>query len=234
MKPYWHISIQDCGEPLVAISSEQFVLETPHPYQKLGASYQEKSPFFLREGVLNSLNMAQIQLQKNYPNWRIKIFDAYRPVEVQQFMVDYTFAAVLQNQGLEAISISSEKSQEVWQQVYQLWAVPSLDPATPPPHSTGAAVDLTLVDERGMDLAMGGEIDELSERSHPDFYLHSTDAQKQRYHSNRRILYEALRNCGFHRHPGEWWHFCLGDQMWAWLESQINPATVPIAVYGRV
>ena len=52
-----------------------------------------------------------------------------------------------------------------------------------------------------------------------------------------------MTNAGFKRHPGEWWHFSLGDQMWAWLHNQeyednvaIAHSTVaePIARYGRV
>ena len=38
-----------------------------------------------------------------------------------------------------------------------------------PPHSTGAAVDLTLADSTGTVLAMGGEIDAIGEESIPMF-----------------------------------------------------------------
>ena len=39
MKPYQKIPILECGEPLVPIPLEQFAIESPHPYEKLGASY---------------------------------------------------------------------------------------------------------------------------------------------------------------------------------------------------
>ena len=39
---------------------------------------------------------------------------------------------------------------------------------------------------------------------------------------------------GFQRHPNEWWHFSLGDQMWAWLSNQENPTHLVVARYGRV
>ncbi|MCZ0900835.1 D-alanyl-D-alanine dipeptidase, partial [Microcoleus sp. HI-ES] len=38
---------------------------------------------------------------------------------------------------------------------------------------------------------------------------------------------------GFQQHPNEWWHFCLGDQMWAWLTNQNNSGSQLIARYGR-
>jgi D-alanyl-D-alanine dipeptidase len=234
MKPYQQIPIQDCGEPLLPIPLEQFAVESPHPYEKLGADYRLRSPYFLRQGVLQALIKAQKQLQTEYPGWRIKIFDAYRPVEVQQFMVDYTFASVVQDQGLNLAQLSSEQRQRIWERVYQIWAIPSNDPATPPPHSTGAAVDITLVDATGKTVDMGGEIDELSLRSHPDYYVNSSHQKEQEYDVQRKLLNKVMSASGFCRHPGEWWHFSLGDQMWTWQQNQKNPTHVLVAYYGIV
>ena len=88
MKPYRQVPIQECGEPLVAIPLELFAIETPHPYLKCGADYNGSSPYYLRQGVLDRVIQAQVQLQQLHPDWRLQIFDAYRPVEVQQYMVD--------------------------------------------------------------------------------------------------------------------------------------------------
>ncbi|MDJ0600000.1 MAG: M15 family metallopeptidase [Crocosphaera sp.] len=228
MKPYQNIPIQDCGEPLIAIPLEQFSVETPHPYQKLGASYGQKSPYYLRSNVIEALIQAQTYLQQQYPGWEIHIFDAYRPVTVQQFMVDYTFTALLQEKGLILEQLSPAQQDSLWQQVYQIWAVPSDDLATPPPHSTGAAVDITLIDDRGELLDMGGMIDELSERSQPNYYAQSSDSTKQTYHQRRELLHQIMTQAGFLRHPGEWWHFSLGDQMWAWQSQKA------VAYYGKV
>ncbi|MBD2537613.1 M15 family metallopeptidase [Coleofasciculus sp. FACHB-SPT36] len=234
MKPYQQIVIVECGEPLTAIPLEQFAVVSPHPYEKLGATYGDRSPYYLRQGVLESLIAAQHQLAVTNPDWRIDVFDAYRPVEVQQFMVDYTFAEVVQAQGLNLIELTEAQRQAIWEIVYQFWAPPNLDPATPPPHSTGAAVDITLVDNTGKTIDMGGEIDEISARSHPDYYANSTQAVEQQYHFHRQLLNDVMLQAGFRRHPNEWWHFCLGDQMWAWLCNQENPHHPVTARYGRV
>lgn len=234
MKPYQQIVIVECGEPLTAIPLEQFAVVSPHPYEKLGATYGDRSPYYLRQGVLESLIAAQHQLAVTNPDWRIDVFDAYRPVEVQQFMVDYTFAEVVQAQGLNLIELTEAQRQAIWEIVYQFWAPPNLDPATPPPHSTGAAVDITLVDNTGKTIDMGGEIDEISARSHPDYYANSIQPVEQQYHSHRQLLNDVMLQAGFRRHPNEWWHFCLGDQMWAWLCNQENPHHPVTARYGRV
>jgi D-alanyl-D-alanine dipeptidase len=234
MKPYQQIPIHECGEPLVPIPLEKFSVESPHPYEKLGANYQGRSPYYLRQSVLQALFEAQAYLQQQYADWCIHLFDTYRPIAVQQFMVDYTFAIAVRQQGLEADTLSAEQRQHIWEQVYQLWAVPSENPHTPPPHSTGAALDVTLVDAGGKLLDMGGEIDELSARSQPNYYANSTDPQAQDYHARRQLLNQVMQAAGFYRHPREWWHFSLGDQMWAWQYNQDHPSEPVTARYGRL
>jgi D-alanyl-D-alanine dipeptidase len=234
MKPYKQILIQDCGEPLLPIPSGIFSLVMPHPYEKLGAPYGDKSPFYLRESVLNCLIAAQTFLQEKRPGWKIQIFDAYRPIAVQQFMVDYTFQQTVKEQGLSVEGLTEEQRQQILEQVYEFWAVPSYDPAMPPPHSTGSAIDVTLVDETGQSVDMGSEIDEMSPRSFPDYFATSQTYPDKQYHQHRQLLYEVMVNVGFRQHPNEWWHFCLGDQMWAWLMNQERPEEGAIARYGSI
>jgi len=242
MKPYLQLPIIECGEPLVPISSEQFVFKQPHPYQKLGAPYGDASPFYLRQGVLDRLCQAQSLLQRRYPNWRIQIFDAYRPVAVQRFMVDYTLAETAQAHGLNPQGMTEAQHQAILELVYQIWAMPSLDLATPPPHSTGAAVDVTLVDAAGKAVFMGSPIDELSQRSHPAYFaaiaanLNIDPAERlaaDKAAQHRQLLQDVMVAAGFQRHPGEWWHFSWRDQMWAWLTNQQSTGAA-VARYGRV
>ncbi len=240
MKPYQQVPIQDCNEPLVFIPSQDFVLETPHPYEKLGAPYGDRSPYVLRQGVLERLIAAQQHLEVLRPGWRILVFDAYRPVAVQQFMVDYTFMELVRSHNRIPAELTEPERQNFWQQVYQFWAVPNLDPHTPPPHSTGAAIDVSLVDETGAVVDMGSPIDEVSPRSFPNAFAAAADPNSATYdaaiapfHQRRQLLHEVMTRAGFRRHLEEWWHFSYGDQMWVWLGMQMGePAQA--AIYGRV
>jgi zinc D-Ala-D-Ala dipeptidase len=243
MKPYQRIAIAECGEPLVPIPLDIFATESPHAYQKLGASYGSKSPYYLREQVLARLLNAQQQLQQHDQQlqqhdlgWRIQVFDAYRPIAVQQYMVDYTFAELVQAQGLQLHELTDNQKRKIWEQVHQFWAVPNLNPATPPPHSTGAAVDVTLVDASGAVVNMGSPIDEISPRSYPDFFATDSDPQAPGYQQNRQLLKQVMLSAGFLQHPNEWWHFSWGDQLWAWLSTGANPNPDPNTItarYGR-
>jgi D-alanyl-D-alanine dipeptidase len=230
MRPYHQIPIIECSEPLVKIPLELFAVESPHPYQKLGADYGGHSPYYLRQSVIKNLIQAQNYLQLLHPNWYIQIFDAYRPVAVQQFMVDYSFGEALRERGLTDKELSPQQREEVWTAVYEIWAVPSLDMKTPPPHSTGAAVDITLVNDIGEVVDMGSPIDEMSDRSLPEYYHHS----HPEYHAHRQLLRDVMLKAGFQRNPREWWHFSFGDQMWAWLYNQFHPENVMTARYGRL
>jgi zinc D-Ala-D-Ala dipeptidase len=234
MRPYHQIPIVECGEPLIQIPLEKFAVETPHPYEKLGAPYREHSPYFLRQGVVDCLIAAQDYLQQKYPGWYIQVFDAYRPVAVQQFMVDYSFAKAIEERGLVKSELTPTQYQEVWEEVYKIWAAPSLDMKTPPPHSTGAAIDVTLVNSSGNTIDMGSPIDEMSERSLPDYFAQDSHPQASQYHTNRKLLCDVMEKAGFHRNPREWWHFSFGDQMWAWQHNEVNPGNTVIAKYGRV
>ena len=234
MKPYQTVPIIECGEPLVPIPLDLFSVVDPHPYAALGAPYGERSPYYLRQAVLDRLIKAQKALQQQYPGWRIQIFDAFRSVAVQRFMVEHTFNQRVREMGLLAQTLTKAKQQEIWRQVYQFWAEPSSDPKCPPPHSTGAAVDVSVVDEIGAPLNMGSPIDEVSGRSFPTHFGHSRDPQEQKYHCNRQLLNSVMQASEFQRHPNEWWHFSQGDQMWAWLSNQRKGNTDLTARYGGI
>jgi D-alanyl-D-alanine dipeptidase len=185
--------------------------------------------------VLARLGQAQTRLQEQQPGWRLQIFDAYRPIPVQGFMVNYAFQELVQDQGLDAQNLSPEQEQRLWDQVGQFWAEPSPDPTMPPPHSTGAAVDVTLVDGEDTPVDMGSPIDELSPRSYPDHFAQDPSPEAQQYHGARLLLRQVMVGAGFCNHPQEWWHFSYGDQRWAWLLDQVKPLEQPrVACYGTV
>lgn len=234
MKPYQAIPISDCGEPLVPILVGDFARVEPHPYVSLGAPYGDLSPFYLRQGVLEALHHAQAQLQRQKPGWLIQIFDAYRPIAVQQFMVDHAFQTLLGQRNRSLADLTEAEQASLWTEVYQFWALPSDDPRMPPPHSTGAALDVTLVDETGQPVPMGSPIDELSPRSLPNYFAAAEDKESRQWHCDRTLLYTVMQSAGFRRHPNEWWHFSLGDQLWAWLVRQEQPQNPVIARYGRI
>ena len=233
VKPYRAIPIRECGEPLVAIPHDEFAFFDPHPYVAVGAPYGAASPWMLRQTILESLRKAQKRLQLLRPGWKIMLFDAYRPNAVQAFMVARELTMLATGEGRDPASLSEADHERLMAKVFRVWARPSDDPATPPPHSTGATFDCTLVDETGREVDMGSPIDENSDRSYPDAFANAPDAAGKNAHANRVLLHDILYEQGFRRNPGEWWHFSRGDQLAVWVDR--NEKNAPThAVYGRV
>lgn len=234
LRPWSPIPIADCGEPLLPLPDGLWRLE-PHPYAAVGAPYgPDACPFRLRQGVIERLLQAQRALERVQPSWRLAIFDAWRPLAVQRFMVAHAIAEECRVRGIDA-SRPSEARASVEQEVGRFWAPPSDDPATPPPHSTGAAVDLTLADPEGTPLDLGSPIDAIGAVSEPDHFrgvaadTADEDLRRQAliWQERRDRLAEVMMTAGFAQHPNEWWHFSHGDQLWAWRTGQTQ------AIYGR-
>ena len=225
MRPWSPIPIEECGEPLQDLPRE-FLRMEPHPYMALGAPYGASgNPFQLRQGVVQRLLKAQQRLSDHDPSLRLSIFDAWRPIAVQAFMVEHSIADLCRERGVELMS--GDAFDRVVADVGRFWAAPSRDPATPPPHSTGAAVDLTLSSREGIPLEMGGEIDAIGAISEPEHYAGKEDPDARCWHQRRQLLADVMDASGFAQHPNEWWHYSFGDQLWAWRKG------AAVAVYAE-
>ncbi|MBW0175042.1 MAG: M15 family metallopeptidase [Vulcanococcus sp.] len=234
MRPWSPIPIHDCGEPLLPLPLDLLRLE-PHPYVAAGAPYgADACPFRLRQGVIERLLQVQRLLQERSHGCRLAIFDAWRPLAVQRFMLAYATAEECQRRGVDPFQPSAEL-EAVEKEVGRFWAPPSDDPATPPPHSTGAAVDLTLAGPNGEPLDLGSPIDAIGAVSEPDYFAgvarEASDPELRNqaalFNQRRDLLAAVMLEAGFAQHPNEWWHFSHGDQLWAWRKGEHQ------AIYGR-
>lgn len=69
-------------------------------------------------------------------------------------------------------------------------------------HNRGCAVDVSLADSAGHEIAMPSGYDDFSEKAHPDYMNISPEAV-----SNRKLLFGIMSHFGFTHYPTEWWHF---------------------------
>ncbi len=167
---------------------------------------------WVRETVYDRLIQAAKHLP---PNYRLVLLDGWRPKSVQNCLFEGMRSKLaLQHPDLPA--------SELDHRVLLYAARPSDDPASPSPHITGGAVDVTLADADGRFLDMGSSFDEASERSWTATPV--PDNQGER----RKILLDAMLEAGFTNLPSEWWHFDYGNWVWAWYRK------LPSALYGPV
>ncbi len=233
IKPWQKIPLLHSKETFSSLPKKLYRIQ-PHAYQSLGAPYGENvSPWLLRTEVVKRLLLAQNLLQVNHPDLNLAIFDCWRPIRVQKFMYEYAINQECISRGVDANQdINSIDMKVILETVNNFWATPSFDKATPPPHSTGGAVDLTISLVDGSFLDMGGEIDCIGPVSIPNYYADHAKSDNESlayvWNARRLLLSQVMKKAGFSQHPNEWWHFSYGDQLWAWLND------IKSAYYGGV
>jgi len=195
------------NEPLADPREFGFLTEPAYYNQHL----TETREVLVREGVLRRLSVARERLQKG---WNFKIWDGYRPLELQSILYVGLYKKIIRRQPLwEPERVQSEVEKYVYR--------PSFDLSKPSPHNTGAAIDLTLVDENLEELDMGTEFDYFEETSFTMYFKKAKEGSKKyKWHHNRMILYSVLTGEGFFNFPDEWWHFSYGDHFWADEEKE--------------
>ncbi len=121
--------------------------------------------------------------------------------------------------GVTALVLDALRPQRVQEQLWEALAGTGLqmylaDPVRGSIHSYGMALDITLLDEAGVELDMGTGFDDMTELSHPaleDGFLLAGQLTAQQV-ANRRLLRAAMLQAGFLGIRTEWWHFDCGDR----------------------
>ncbi|MGQ4877838.1 M15 family metallopeptidase [Billgrantia sp. LNSP4103-1] len=198
--------IRDNGERLVPMSLAPSPIRVFPAYARLGIPGAVPE-CFVREGVYRALLAAARALPEGIG---LVVLDGWRPWRVQQYLFDTLHEAI----HLHHPELGEE---ELLIRTREFVSVPSRDPAAPSPHLTGGAVDVTLCDADGLPLDMGTLFDEALPASHSDHFerLQVPSHEQQRARDNRRLLHRVMSEQGFTNLPSEWWHYDLGDQLWA-------------------
>ncbi len=170
---------------------------------KLGKGIKSYQPlFFLRESVAERLYNVPNFLSNEF---NLVLIEGFRTLESQQQEWDAEFRKIKEdNQGLGV--------DEIEKRVRLIIAKPS--PLAN--HHCGGALDVALEYKDGTRVDMGTTYisqsrDPRDKQKFPMLSPHITDEQIVL----RGILCEAMERAGFVWYPGEWWHYCYGDRMWA-------------------
>ncbi len=189
------IQIKDNCEKMVDIRKFGFVFE-----KKLA-----KAPIYLRESVAKKLQSAQKLLPKDT---FFKIYSAYRSLDEQE---------KLWNKKI----LQLKKTHKNYSKIkLEYLAVKSVAKPTQNGggHQTGGAVDISVCNQFGKDLDMGGKYLQFDENT----------PTKKMLTPARKLLLMTLQKYGLVNYPQEWWHFCYGDRMWAAYSKKTH------AIYGSI
>ena len=146
--------------------------------------YDDLRQAYLHPDAAAALVKAQKRLKQLHPELSLKIYDAARPMHIQQKM---------------------------WNKVKNTPMKPYVsNPANGGGlHNYGLAVDITLCDAKGDSIAMGTKIDHLGPEAHIDTenQLVAKGIISKRAQQNRQLLRQVMRYAGFKPLRTEWWHF---------------------------
>lgn len=147
--------------------------------------------YFIRE-VADKIISAQKYLKEVNPNYSLMIWDAARPLHIQQMMWD-------------SLDMPPDKKFNYLAPPYEI----SL-------HNYGCAVDLTIInDSTGQLLEMGTGFDYFGKLAEPIYEYHflKTGELSETAIENRKILRNVMQRAKLNPINSEWWHFnyCTKD-----------------------
>ena len=160
---------------------------------------RKKKVCILTEPAAAALIAVQNELQALHPDYRLKIFDAYRPDHAVKDFVHWSKEA---DESMKTYFYPKLKKSELFHLGYL---------AERSSHSRGSTVDLTIskVNDSNeyIDLDMGTIFDFFDETAHT-LNPHISDTAKK----NRMLLKNLMEKHGFVNYALEWWHFTLKDE----------------------
>ncbi len=147
--------------------------------------YEGMTTAYLQPDVAEMLVRSQHYLQRIRPGYSLIVYDAARPRSVQQRMWDAIDAPFS-----EKIKFLS-------------------NPRNGSIHNFGAAVDVSILNDKGEVLDMGTEFDHMGELAYPrlEQELLEQGLLKPEHVENRKLLRGVMRYGGFWGIQTEWWHF---------------------------
>ena len=201
--------ICNTDEELVSLSKNGFLCESQYYLQHIPGSLED---CLARKSVVELLKEAESRLPKGL---RFKIYDAYRPIQVQQYLWD-----MYRNKIKELEPNLSEKELDMKTSFFV--SKPSYDIKKPSLHNTGGAIDLTIVFNDKYELNMGTLFDDFTERAWTNHFEDKyPGCEKNReVRDNRRLLYEVMTKTGFTNLPSEWWHYDYGTKFWSYFKNK--------------
>lgn len=148
--------------------------------------YGDLTEAYLHPDAAQAVVKAQQILKATHPSYHLIIYDAARPMSVQQKMWD-------------AVKGTSK---------YIYVSNPAHGGGL---HNYGLAVDISIADSLGIPLPMGTEVDFMGAASHITNEAQLVKEKKitARERENRLLLRKVMKEAGFRPLPSEWWHFNL-------------------------
>lgn len=207
------IGILDNQDAMVDLQHQKEIIYGPSPEIPNNTDYTK-----LRKTVYEKLKQAQALLPTGL---RFCLYEGYRSLHLQKMLFNTRFEKVknrhpdwsqdaifLETIKLVSPVINQDGSENI------------------PPHSTGGAMDVYLLDDKGEPVEMGIHPKDWMNDDDGSISLTSSQIISVEAQKNRKIMSHVLETVGFVNYPTEYWHWSYGDRYWAYHKHQ------KLAIYG--
>jgi len=210
-----NLPIKDNLEPLVDLRHRDFIHIGPSPEVPNNQNY-----YWVRQTVFEKLKLASTYLPKHM---HFCLYEGYRSLDLQAYLFQ-SYQAKIKKKYPDL------NEAQLFQKTVKLVSPIQNFDKTPntPPHATGAAVDLYLINDKGQVLDMGIHPKDWQQDTTGDISLTNSLDISEEAQKNRQIMSYALEKAGFVNYPYEYWHWSYGDKYWAFSEKR------PHAIYGII
>lgn len=209
------IPIQNSDESLVDLRDQSIIQFGPSPEIPNNYDYTK-----IRKSVYDKLVVAQKSLPHDL---KFCLYEGYRSLGLQGTLFEDRYSLLKQKHPhWDHVQLFHETAKLV-SPVINLNGSHNI-----PPHSTGAAIDIYLINNHQQIVDMGIKVED---------WMQDVDGSLSKTHSakisglaqhHREIMSSALIKIGFVNYPGEYWHWSYGDRYWAYHVGEKK------ALYGTV
>jgi len=201
------LSIHENNEPMIDLVNQKEISYGPPPLLPDNTNYTK-----VRQTIYNKLKQAQAMLPDGL---KFRLYEGYRSLELQQKIFQERYA-----------SLQKENPKLTHQQIF-IESTKFVSPVTNldgskniPPHATGAAIDVYLIDKEGKVLDMGIHLDDTYNDLKGIYCKTESHVISAKAREYRTIMGKALQAVGFVNYPTEYWHWSYGDRYWAYQTHQ--------------
>ncbi|AZL16400.1 M15 family metallopeptidase [Rickettsiales endosymbiont of Stachyamoeba lipophora] len=207
------IEIKDNQEEMLDLTLQTAIIYGSSPEIPNNNDYTK-----LRKTVYERLRQAQSLLPQGF---KFCLYEGYRSIKLQKKLFDMRFAKIaylhpdwpeemIFDETIKMVSpvVNKDKSLNI------------------PPHSTGAAFDVYLLNDKGEAVDMGIHPKDWAHDTEGIVSLTSSDEISNEAKFHRHIMNRALEAVDFVNYPTEFWHWSYGDRYWAYHKGAAN------ALYG--
>lgn len=197
------IPIQENNDPLIDLKDQNKISFGPSPEIPNNMEYTK-----IRRTVYEKLLEAQNTLPNNL---KFCLYEGYRSLKLQEKLFNDRYIFLQQ-------AYPDWQHEQLFQETTKMVSpVINFDGSCNiPPHSTGAAIDIYLVNKQGDIVDMGINVADWMKDI--DGSISQTNSTKisDKAKEHRLIMSRALNDVGFINYPREYWHWSYGDRYWAY------------------